>query len=131
VPSSRRGRAARSLVVGGDQGQMVPKARMVADVQITANQSPRPATPLAAPPWPEIGPRTLTGRNRPYPLAPVSTKSTRFAPDSPLEGDGFELLVPRHKSLGFPQHSGHGGGSTGSLKRHHLILQPFFFCARG
>jgi len=24
--------------------------------------------------------------------------------DSPLEGDGFELLVPRHKSRGFPQH---------------------------
>ena len=97
--SSRRARAARSLVVGGDQGQMVPKAHMVADVQITANRSPRPAAPLAAPPWPistsktEIGPRTLTGRNRPYPLAPVSTKSTRFAPDSPLEGDGFELPV--------------------------------------
>jgi len=26
--------------------------------------------------------------------------------DSPLEGDGFELVVPRHKSRGFPQHSG-------------------------
>ena len=35
--------------------------------------------------------------------------------DSPLEGNGFELLVPRHKSRGFPQHSGHGGGSTGLL----------------
>src|SRR5215831_12101596 len=23
----------------------------------------------------------------------------RFAPDSPLEGDGFELLVPRHEKL--------------------------------
>src|SRR6516162_11028751 len=29
--------------------------------------------------------------------------------DSPLEGDGFELLVPRHKSRGFPEHSGHCG----------------------
>jgi len=35
-----------------------------------------------------------------------------FAPDSTLEGDGFELLVPRHKSRGFPQHSGHLGGSV-------------------
>ena len=25
----------------------------------------------------------------------------RFAPDSPLEGDGFELVVPRHESRGF------------------------------
>ena len=134
MPSSRRGRAARSPVVGGDQGQMVPKAHMVADVQITANRSPRPAAPLAAPPWPistsktEIGPRTLTGRNRPYPLAPVSTKSTRFAPDSPLEGDGFELLVPRHKRRGFPQHFGHCGGVGGALKRYHLMVQPFLFC---
>jgi acetyl-CoA acetyltransferase len=30
----------------------------------------------------------------------------RFAADSPLEGDGFELPVPRHKSREFPQHSG-------------------------
>ena len=30
--------------------------------------------------------------------------------DSPLEGDGFELLVPRQKSRGFPWHSGHSGG---------------------
>jgi hypothetical protein len=35
--------------------------------------------------------------------------------DSPLEGDGFELLVPRHKSRGFPQHSGHYGGIGGLL----------------
>ena len=39
----------------------------------------------------------------------------RFAADSALEGDGFELLVPRHKSRGFPQHSGHGGGWAGLL----------------
>jgi hypothetical protein len=53
----------------------------------------------------------------------------RFAQDSPLEGDGFELLVPRHKSRGFPQHSGHCGGIGGALKRYHLMVQPFFFCA--
>src|SRR5580693_4353761 len=40
----------------------------------------------------------------------------RFVHDSPLEGDGFELVVPRHKSRGFPQHSGHGGGIGGALK---------------
>ena len=34
--------------------------------------------------------------------------------DSPLEGDGFELLVPRHKSRGFPEHSGHCGVLAGS-----------------
>ena len=31
-----------------------------------------------------------------------------------LEGDGFELLVPRHKSRRFPQHFGHGGGLASS-----------------
>ena len=36
-----------------------------------------------------------------------------FVFDSPLEGDGFELLVPRHKSDGFPQHSGHCEGIGG------------------
>jgi len=35
--------------------------------------------------------------------------------DCLLEGDGFELLVPRHKSCGFPQHSGHSEGIGGHL----------------
>ena len=39
----------------------------------------------------------------------------KFAMDSLLEGDGFELLVPRHKSRGFPQHSGHLGVPAGLL----------------
>ena len=34
----------------------------------------------------------------------------------------------RHKSRGFPQHSGHCG-DRGALKRYYLIVQPFFFCA--
>jgi len=29
-----------------------------------------------------------------------------FAADSPVEGDGFELLVPRHESPRFPKHPG-------------------------
>jgi hypothetical protein len=33
--------------------------------------------------------------------------NSSFAPDSPLEGDGFELLVPRHESRGFPKHPEH------------------------
>jgi hypothetical protein len=49
-------------------------------------------------------------------------EEVRFALDSPLEGDGFELLVPRHKSRGFPQHSGHCGGIGGALKRYHLMV---------
>ena len=49
---------------------------------------------------------------------PQSSPKVRFAPDSPLEGDGFELVVPRHKSRGFPQHSGLiEGFETNSLKR--------------
>jgi acyl-CoA dehydrogenase-like protein len=36
------------------------------------------------------------------------------SPDSALEGNGFELVVPRHKSRGFPQHSGHCEVSAGS-----------------
>jgi len=43
------------------------------------------------------------------------SRGVEFAPDSPLEGDGFELLVPRHKSRGFPQHSGHLGVPAGLL----------------
>src|SRR5215472_1413040 len=42
-----------------------------------------------------------------------------------LEGDGFELLVPRHKSRGFAQRSGHCGGIGMALKRCHPIVQPF------
>ena len=33
----------------------------------------------------------------------------RWFADSPLEGDGFELLVLRHESRGFPEHPGHRG----------------------
>jgi hypothetical protein len=29
-----------------------------------------------------------------------------FATDSPLEGSGFELLVPRHEGPRFPKHPG-------------------------
>ena len=35
-----------------------------------------------------------------------SSPKIRFALDSPLEGDGFELLVPRHESPRFPKHPG-------------------------
>ena len=52
----------------------------------------------------------------------------KFAVGSPLEGDGFELLVPRHKSRGFPSIPGIAGGIGGALKRYHLMVQPFFFC---
>jgi hypothetical protein len=34
------------------------------------------------------------------------TRDAKFASDSPLEGDGFELLVPRHESPRFPKHPG-------------------------
>ena len=40
-----------------------------------------------------------TGRERPVSGAPP-LRNQKFA-DSPLERDGFELLVPRHESLGF------------------------------
>ena len=40
-------------------------------------------------------------------------RDRKFA-DSSVEGDGFELLVPRHKSRGFPEHSGHCGVLAGS-----------------
>jgi hypothetical protein len=41
--------------------------------------------------------------------APTMIQEIGFALDSPLEGDGFELLVPRHESPGFPKHPGHRG----------------------
>ena len=43
----------------------------------------------------------------------IEIEGVEFAADSPLEGDGFELLVPRHKSRGYPQHSGHCEGIGG------------------
>src|SRR6516225_1362612 len=61
---------------------------------------------------------------------PRKSRANRKFVDSLLEGDGFELLVPRHKSRGFPQHSGHGGGSAGLLlktappDRSALLLRP-------
>ena len=45
----------------------------------------------------------------------VRIEKVGFAMDSPLERDGFELPVPRHKSREFPQHSGHCGGLGGLL----------------
>jgi hypothetical protein len=60
---------------------------------------------------------------------PVTPSEVKFALDSLLEGNGFELPVPRHKSRGFPQRSGQCGGIGGALKRYHLMVQPFFFCA--
>jgi hypothetical protein len=38
--------------------------------------------------------------------APSKPTPERFVADSPLEGDGFELLVPRHESPRFPKHPG-------------------------
>src|SRR5215831_9076202 len=45
------------------------------------------------------------GRSRPRADA---TRNRKFA-DSPLEGNGFEPLVPQRKSPRFPKHSGHRG----------------------
>src|SRR5205085_10546491 len=39
---------------------------------------------------------------RPFSVEPTS----EFVADSALEGDGFELLVPRQESPGFPTHPG-------------------------
>src|SRR5262249_62380574 len=39
-------------------------------------------------------------------------KEVRFAADSLLEGDGFETLVLRHKTRGFPEHPGIAGSIT-------------------
>src|SRR5262249_60600827 len=47
--------------------------------------------------------------------------------DSLLEGDGFEPLVPLHKSHGFPWHFGDCGGIGGLLIGTHVMVQPFFF----
>jgi hypothetical protein len=68
-------------------------------------------------------------------LSPAGSRQLRLTHrnrkfvDSLLEGDGFELLVPQHKSRGFPQHSGHCEGIGGARKRYHLMVQPLFFCA--
>src|SRR6516162_3811267 len=44
--------------------------------------------------------------------------------DCLLEGAGFELLVPRHKSRGFPQHSWHLGVSALPRRRKQIGTSP-------
>ena len=39
-------------------------------------------------------------------VAKSGRPKVRFAADSLLEADGFELLVPRHESPRFPKHPG-------------------------
>src|SRR5215813_8310141 len=56
--------------------------------------------PTRRPPPPNVPSRAPAPRAQVVPL-----RYRKFA-DSPLEGDGFELVVPQHKSRGFPQHSG-------------------------
>jgi hypothetical protein len=53
----------------------------------------------------------------------LALAAQKFA-DSPLEGDGFELLVPRRKSRGFPQHSGHLGVSALPRRRKQIGTSP-------
>jgi len=53
-------------------------------------------------------------------MSPPSTWE-EFAPDSPLEGDGFELLVPRHESPGF---SAHGGRSLPDSPLEETGFEP-------
>jgi hypothetical protein len=56
------------------------------------------------------GAATTNFEASPDKLTFVGDLPTGFGTDSPLEGDGYELLVPRHKSRGFRQRSGHCGG---------------------
>jgi len=46
-----------------------------------------------------------------------SRNGTDGSLDSPLEEDGFKLLVPRHKSSGFP-------ARDAGLRIDHLLLSP-------
>jgi len=46
------------------------------------------------------------GARRHHKRRRTTRRGTDGLRDSSLEGDGFELVVPRHKSRGFPQHSG-------------------------
>jgi len=40
---------------------------------------------------------------------PPGELTAQFVRDSLLEGDGFELFVPRHESPRIPKHLGHRG----------------------
>ena len=57
-----------------------------------------------------------------------------FAHDSALEGDGFELLVPRHEIRGFPRHPGHRGLALRRRKRYDKVplipIEPRPACTR-
>src|SRR6516164_2679350 len=46
-------------------------------------------------------PATCAGKSRRHSARRRRGSARRFATDSPLEGDGFELLVPRYESPGF------------------------------
>ena len=68
--------------------------------------------PVSAPTGSPASLMALAGdRAAPWPLRPKESGSSApeevgFAVDSLLEGDGFELLVPRHESPRFPKHPG-------------------------
>jgi hypothetical protein len=54
-------------------------------------------------------------------------EGSRFAADSMLEGDGFELPVPRH-AVDLRSIPGIAAGSARLLSVSPMV-QPFFFCA--
>src|SRR5262244_1955346 len=54
-------------------------------------------------PSPSLVPLPVQTGARARGFSPTALESTAET-DSPLEGNGFELVVPRHESRGFPEH---------------------------
>jgi hypothetical protein len=76
------------------------------------NASPKPAPEQHQKKWASTAVKWFAGGSPPI---------VRFAIDSALEGDGFELLVPRHESPGF---SAHGGRSLPDSPLEETGFEP-------
>ena len=84
-----------------------PSARCCRVLHVSADRAARP------------GPHTR-GKPRLLDVGRRIPERDRFAPDSPLEGDGFEPSVPRQKDNAFrasPFQFGNSPSATGSLSR--------------
>ena len=106
--------AERSKPAPGEDSRIGPVGATLLVIKVAQPEAFRSGRHFAA--WIGLTPkdhstaeRASTGRGR-HRWAHYN-EGARFARDSPLEGDGFELLVPRHERRGFLYIPGIAGGT--------------------
>jgi hypothetical protein len=99
----------RTLVLSASEAPIAGREASRVGSETTQTPCPKSALGRAAPVYnllarrqcDRVGPSACAARHT---QCRTSPRSPWFAPDSPLEGDGFELLVPLHESPGFSAH---------------------------